>query len=384
MFYYDPSQPDNQASQVAAPGTVPSTPTTQEIPQVPQSTNPIPSYTRPEHYMQPVQPAPYAPPSAQSAGQSGPYSYPVQQPAPTPAHYAGQYPQTPYGYPTQHAHTGQPGLITPQPARQPAQPARQGSGLRSAAIFLLTCLVILMFGAGLFSGWVVASTHQASSTTSATATNSGSSSSNATMAESQQEAVIAKVEPSVVEIEGVTSQGEAIGSGIIIDSQGDIVTNNHVVDGTTQLQVVLDNGNNETAQIIGTNAADDLAVVRIQPFTGMAVATLGDSSKLSVGEEVLAIGNPLGLAETATEGVVSALNRTVSESNTITLNGLIQTSAAINPGNSGGALVNLQGQVIGMPTLAAVDTETNTPANGLGFAIASNQIKTVVAQILNS
>jgi putative serine protease PepD len=241
-----------------------------------------------------------------------------------------------------------------------------------------------MFGAGLFSGWVVASTHQASSTTSATATNSGSSSSNATMAESQQEAVIAKVEPSVVEIEGVTSQGEAIGSGIIIDSQGDIVTNNHVVDGTTQLQVVLDNGNNETAQIIGTNAADDLAVVRIQPFTGMAVATLGDSSKLSVGEEVLAIGNPLGLAETATEGVVSALNRTVSESNTITLNGLIQTSAAINPGNSGGALVNLQGQVIGMPTLAAVDTETNTPANGLGFAIASNQIKTVVAQILNS
>jgi putative serine protease PepD len=116
----------------------------------------------------------------------------------------------------------------------------------------------------------------------------------------------------------------------------------------------------------------------------MVVATLGDSSKVTVGESVLAIGNPLGYSETVTQGVVSALNRSASESSSVTLSGLIQTSAAINPGNSGGALVDLQGNVIGMPTLSAIDTETNTPANGLGFAISSNQIKAAIAQILNN
>jgi S1-C subfamily serine protease len=114
----------------------------------------------------------------------------------------------------------------------------------------------------------------------------------------------------------------------------------------------------------------------------MSVAQLGNSSKLIVGQEVLAIGNPLGITETATKGIVSALNRSVTESNGTTIAHAIQTDASINPGNSGGALVNLQGQLVGIPTLAAVNTESNTPANGVGFAIPSNTVATVVQQLI--
>jgi len=178
-------------------------------------------------------------------------------------------------------------------------------------------------------------------------------------------------------------QGTSLGSGIIVDTKGDIVTNNHVVNGATSLKVVLSNGSQETAQLVGTNPANDLAIIHIQPFANMAVATLGDSSQLTVGQEVLAIGNPLGYSGSASEGVVSALNRSMPESSQgPNLTGLIQTSAAINPGNSGGALINLQGQVVGIPTLSAINSETNTPANGIGFAIPANQVQAAVAQIV--
>jgi putative serine protease PepD len=202
--------------------------------------------------------------------------------------------------------------------------------------------------------------------------------------ETAQEAAIAKVQPAVVQIQGRLAQGESIGSGIIIDNRGDIVTNNHVVNGASSLTVVLNTGKQETAQLVGTDPAHDLAIIRIQPFASMTVAILGDSSQLVVGQEVLAIGSPLGYSGTATTGVVSALDRTAQESNSVTLNGLIQTSAAINPGNSGGALINLQGQVVGIPTLSAINSETNTPANGIGFAIPSSQIHTTITQILGS
>ena len=127
---------------------------------------------------------------------------------------------------------------------------------------------------------------------------------------------------------------------------------------------------------------DDLAVVRIQPFANMTVAQIGDSSRLVVGQEVMAIGNPLGITETATKGIVSALNRSVTESTGTTVSNAIQTDTAVNPGNSGGALINLQGQLIGIPTLIAVNTESNTAANGVSFAIPSNLVQTVVQQIL--
>jgi S1-C subfamily serine protease len=247
---------------------------------------------------------------------------------------------------------------------------------------LLTIVLALIFSVGLFSGWEFSHNSSSASTTTKAVATSTASSSTGTSIQSQQEAAIATIEPAVVEIKVTTAQGGQIGSGVIIDSNGDIVTNNHVVSGEQSIEVLLSNGSTEQGQLIGTNAADDLAVVRIAPFAHMTVAQLGDSSKLVVGQEVLAVGNPLGITETATQGIVSALNRSVTESAGTTLSNAIQTDAALNPGNSGGALVNLQGQLIGIPTLGAVNTETNTTANGVSFAIPSNVVKTVVQQIL--
>ena len=261
----------------------------------------------------------------------------------------------------------------------PPRPKRPGRG---GAILLLTLVLALIFGVGLFSGWEFASGSRSTANTTSQTTASATSSGGTTL-EAQQETAIAKVEPTVVELEVTTAQGQQIGSGVIIDAKGDIVTNNHVVSGEQTIVVVLANGSRVQAQLIGTAAANDLAVVRIQPFANMTVAQLGDSSKLVVGQEVLAIGNPLGITETATRGIVSALNRSVTESNGTTISNAVQTDAAVNPGNSGGALINLQGQLVGIPTLTAVNTESNTAASGVSFAIPSNLVQTVVQQILH-
>jgi len=241
---------------------------------------------------------------------------------------------------------------------------------------------MLVLGVGLFAGWEFAGNHSTNTTVASTTQTQTTTSSSSNTIETQQEAAIAKVEPSVVELIVTTNQGRQSGSGVIIDSKGDIVTNNHVVSGAKTIQALLSNGSTENAQLIGTVAADDLAVVRIAPFSHMVVAEIGDSSKLAVGQEVLAIGNPLGITQTATNGIVSALNRSVTETNGPTISNAIQTDAPINPGNSGGALINLQGQLIGIPTLGAVNTESNTPAQGVGFAIPSSLVKTALAQII--
>ncbi len=284
----------------------------------------------------------------------------------------------------QHALTPQPGMPGPT-WPQPISPRRsRRSRSRSAAIFALTCLLAVIFGVGLLAGWAFAHSSKAVNGAPANASTSSSSvGSNSSTVQTAQETAIARVEPSVVEIQGTTVQGTSLGSGIIVDTKGDIVTNNHVVDGTSSLKVVLSNGSQETAQLVGTNPANDLAVINIQPFANMAVATFGDSSQLTVGQDVLAIGNPLGYSGSATAGVVSALNRSMQESSQgPNLTGLIQTSVAINPGNSGGALINLQGQVVGIPTLSAINPETRTPANGIGFAIPANQVQAAVAKIV--
>jgi S1-C subfamily serine protease len=280
--------------------------------------------------------------------------------------------------------TPQPGL-PPPPVVRPPQPQR--SRARGAAIFALTCLLAVVFGVGLFSGWQFARTSGSVSTTPAATSapaNTGQGSSTLTSLEAVQEAAIAKAKPAVVEIRGDTGNGIALGSGVIIDNKGNIVTNNHVVSGVSSLTVTLSDGTQLPAEIAGSDPANDLAVIRVQPTASMTPATFGDSAQLSVGQEVLAIGNPLGYDGTVTSGVVSGLNRTVDESRGVRLTGLIQISAPINPGNSGGALINLQGQVVGIPTLAAVNTETNTPANGIGFAIPSNTVQSVITRILGS
>ena len=190
--------------------------------------------------------------------------------------------------------------------------------------------------------------------------------------------VVKQVGPAVV----LVKSNKGLGSGIVFDAQGDIVTNNHVVADSSDFQVILANGKQYAAQVVGTFPPDDLAVVHINA-PGLQPAAFADSSKLAVGDITLAIGNPLGLQSSVTEGIVSALGRTVNEDTGIALPNAIQTSAAINPGNSGGALVNLSGQVIGIPTLTATDPQLGGgQAAGIGFAIPSNTVQDIATQLV--
>ena len=194
----------------------------------------------------------------------------------------------------------------------------------------------------------------------------------------QFERVVQIVSPQVVQIQG--SLG--LGSGVVFDDQADVVTNAHVVAGEKKFVVTLSSGGQHPATLVGADKAHDLAVVHISGARP-AAATFGDSSIAKVGDLVLAIGNPLGLRSSVTQGIVSSLGRAVSEGNGVTLSPAIQTSAAINPGNSGGALADLTGSVIGIPTLAALDPQLGGgQAAGIGFAIPSNTVRQVATGLI--
>src|SRR5579883_3020794 len=186
--------------------------------------------------------------------------------------------------------------------------------------------------------------------------------------------------PSVVYIENV---GVGSGSGVIYDSTGDIVTNAHVVESAQTLHVTLSTGKTYTARIVGTDTADDLAVLHINA-RGLPAAHFAPAGSFSVAQTVLAIGSPLGLQQTVTSGLISALNRTVQEPGGAYLPNAIQTSAPINPGNSGGALVALDGSVVGIPTLEASDPQNNAggAAQGIGFAVPSTRVTYIAHQII--
>jgi putative serine protease PepD len=189
--------------------------------------------------------------------------------------------------------------------------------------------------------------------------------------------VYRNVSPSVVQIR--TQSG--LGSGIVFDQKGNIVTNYHVVGDANTVTVATSTGKELTGTLVGRFPQDDLAVIHVSDGN-LHPAAFADSSKLQVGSISIAIGNPLGLASSVTQGIVSALNRQASEGNGYTLRNTIQTSAPINPGNSGGALVDIQGRVIGIPTLAASDSELGGAAAGIGFAIPSNTVKDIAGQIV--
>ena len=200
-------------------------------------------------------------------------------------------------------------------------------------------------------------------------------------AELQQQfvSIVAKVNPSVVVIE--SSQG--LGSGVVFDDKGDIVTNAHVAGTGRSFTVTTADGKSLKGTLVGVFAPDDVAVIRVSGGR-VPPAAFGDSSALRVGDIVLAIGNPLGLQSSVTEGIVSATGRTVSEPTGSSIPNMIQTSAAINPGNSGGALVNLAGEVIGIPTLAASDPQMGGSAPGIGFAVSSNMATDIARQLITS
>jgi putative serine protease PepD len=179
---------------------------------------------------------------------------------------------------------------------------------------------------------------------------------------------------------GQGRQTQAEGSGFVIDTKGDIVTNEHVVDGASSITVNFPDGTHATAKLVGSDASSDLAVIKVDVAAGkLHPLTLANSSDVEVGQGVVAIGSPFGLEGTATSGIVSALNRSIDAPNNFTIGGAIQTDAAINHGNSGGPLLNSDGEVIGVNAQIKSDSGDNA---GVGFAIPSNTVKSVSQQLI--
>jgi len=190
-------------------------------------------------------------------------------------------------------------------------------------------------------------------------------------------AVAQSVGPAVVSVR--TNQG--LGSGVIYDSNGYILTNGHVVEGAQSITIGLVDGRHFSGKVVGTDGGFDVAVIKIDG-SNLPSAPLGNSSALQVGQDVVAIGNPFGFDHTLTTGVVSALNRPVSEGQGSYNQPMVQTDAAINPGNSGGPLLDLNGQVVGITTLVAAPQ--GFPAQGLGFAVPVDTAKRIADQLVQS
>jgi len=204
--------------------------------------------------------------------------------------------------------------------------------------------------------------------------------------QSQYEQVVREVLPSVVQI----STPDSTGSGVVYDTTGDIVTNEHVIGTAKTVKVQESVGNKSlTAKVVGEFAPDDLAVIRVEGDAGsLKPAKFADSNDAQIGQIVLAMGNPLGLTDSVTQGIISATGRTVGgaepDGGQALITAAIQTSAAINPGNSGGALVTLDHEVIGVPTLAARLPDQGGAAQGIGFAIPSNTVKNIANQLIKT
>lgn len=259
------------------------------------------------------------------------------------------------------------------------------TGVVAALVSAVLCLGVGY--AAITNGWVTVPT--SSSLASVKSNTSGFGSAKAKSGEAADWSAVAKeVSDSVVSIDVATSDGSAKGSGAIISDKGYIVTNNHVISGAKQIQVTLANGTIYSAQIVGTDTTTDLAVIKLDnPPSNLKAAEFADSDNLAVGESVMAIGNPLGYDDTATVGIVSALNRPVTvsdDNNNDIVTNAVQIDAAVNPGNSGGPTFNAAGQVIGInSSIASTTTSSGTAGSiGIGFAIPSNLVKRVANEII--
>ncbi|GAA0410013.1 hypothetical protein Acor_35790 [Acrocarpospora corrugata] len=290
--------------------------------------------------------------------------------------------------------------VPPPPPGPPAAAAKPATGgLRKGGAVL--ALAAMALGGGVAGALVTNAVAGPRTIISSPVLNSGNSS-GTTVAD-----VARRVQPSVVMITVTSQMGGGEGSGVILSDDGLILTNNHVVSGAGQnaeLSVKFSDGRTARATLVGTDPTTDIAVIRAENVSGLTKAALGDSDRLQVGDSVLAIGSPLGLAGSVTAGIVSALDRTVTsgdggqpdqqqfppgwgqqqpaQSETTTIGGMIQTDAAINPGNSGGALVNAAGQVIGVNT--AIATSGGNGNIGVGFAIPITTAKQVAEQLINT
>ncbi|ACU40029.1 S1C family serine protease [Actinosynnema mirum] len=199
-------------------------------------------------------------------------------------------------------------------------------------------------------------------------------------------AIAEKVLPSVVQVNVATSQSRGVGSGVVLSSDGRVLTNNHVVSGAQQVSVTLDDGRTVQAKVLGADADSDLAVLQAEGVSGLTAATFADSDSVRVGDQVVAIGSPEGLQGTVTSGIVSALDRTVTVPGTgrrTVSYQAIQTDASINPGNSGGPLVNAAGEVVAINSAIYSPTSDGGEAGsvGIGFSIPSNQVRSLIGDL---
>ncbi len=321
-------------------------------------------------------------------GAPGSGSYPGVGPTPTAAHRPGQAPMA-----------SAPGPSSPLDPTHPGAPAPARS-TRTALVMLAVVVLALIagFGGGMLGSSLAGRDAGSASDDSLTQHPAGQPASESTAAPTGSvQAVADKVLPSVVSVVALGNSGEDEGSGVILTDSGLILTNNHVIDGAQHLTVQFTDGTTATATVVGTDPTDDLAVIKVDGVSGLQPATLGTSADLQVGQQVVAVGSPLGLSATVTTGIVSALNRPVRTSSAgdsgqpagekDTVLNAIQTDAAINPGNSGGPLVNMNGDVIGINSaIATLSTGSSGQSGsiGVGFAIPIDQAHRIAQEIINT
>jgi S1-C subfamily serine protease len=261
-------------------------------------------------------------------------------------------------------------------------------------VFSVALVALMLILGGFFAGGLILAAQHNAAQGPVVVSSSGSSVSSTLDAQQAQvaaETVVQNVEKSVVTVYSSGSAGSAIGSGEFVTSDGYISTNDHVVNGFSSFSVTLSDGTSLPATLVGADQQDDLAVLKVNQSNTPAI-TLADSSGATVGEFVVALGSPLGQANSASFGAISALNQTETEQSDSfsstsgpILTGMIQTSAPLAPGNSGGALIDLDGKMVGIPTLAATSGgQQSTASSTIGFAIASNRVAFVVNQLIHS
>lgn len=302
----------------------------------------------------------------------------------------------------------------PYRSAQPTVVPRKPEKRSRAGLLTAGALAVAVVSAGI-GGGVATLAHNKEQSPTSTTIGAAPSQPAAALPAGSVEQVAAKVVPSVVKLETNMGRASEEGSGIILTSDGLILTNNHVVaaaqggaasgpgglvppglpgglSGKAQTKITFSDGQTASFSVVGTDPSSDIAVVRAQGVSGLQPATIGSSSNLRVGQDVVAVGSPLGLEGTVTTGIVSALNRPVAASgdakNQNTVLDAIQTDAAINPGNSGGALVNMNGELIGVnsaiATLGGDSAQAQSGSIGLGFAIPIDQAKRIADELIQS
>ncbi|MEV5285505.1 MULTISPECIES: trypsin-like peptidase domain-containing protein [unclassified Streptomyces] len=317
-----------------------------------------------------------------------------------PSEYPSEYPTTTYP-----EASGAAGAWPAPPAYPPHTPRHRRRLRGPAGLLAAVAVAAAAIGGG--------TAYAFQELTGGGAGGSGSQVNGTTVAASSKGTVAGVAEavgPSIVEIKAAASSGQSTGSGVIISEDGEIVTNNHVVSGASQVQVATSDGKTYSAEVVGTDSSKDLALIKVQGAKGLKAASLGDSDKVAVGDDVVAIGSPAGLTGTVTSGIVSALDRDVTVSRDESQGGsgqgggrewpfeyggeqfngetgeqtttyqAIQTDASLNPGNSGGALINMDGQIIGINSAmysagSSQGQSSDAGSVGLGFAIPVNDLK---------